>query len=212
MTPTSSAATARTTTPTRIPDPAQLPPGTAWLPPFYALRIVPGDLGAKGGLVTDARARVLRPDDSVLPGLYAAGNAGAAVRGRGYAGAGSTIGPAMAFGYVAAPDIAGELWIVATEAVTAVAGRSRSRGRRRAGSARSPRSRASGSTPATTADRRPPSRTSGTSGTDPGSPRPKSWRTADDRHRRIQDPRQGQAKNDHCPWIPAASTHRPSRQ
>ncbi|MDX2693896.1 3-oxosteroid 1-dehydrogenase [Streptomyces ipomoeae] len=77
-----------------------------WLPPYYALRIVPGDLGTKGGLLTDARARVLRPDGSVIPGLYAAGNASAAVMGRSYAGAGSTIGPAMTFGYVAAMDIA----------------------------------------------------------------------------------------------------------
>ncbi|MDX3642349.1 3-oxosteroid 1-dehydrogenase [Streptomyces sp. MB09-02B] len=80
-----------------------------WLPPFYALRIVPGDLGTKGGLLTDARARVLRPDGTVIPGLYAAGNASAAVMGRSYAGAGSTIGPAMTFGYVAALDIAGKL-------------------------------------------------------------------------------------------------------
>ncbi|MCL6732874.1 3-oxosteroid 1-dehydrogenase [Streptomyces neyagawaensis] len=80
-----------------------------WLPPYYALRIVPGDLGTKGGLLTDARARVLRPDGSVIRGLYAAGNASAAVMGRSYAGAGSTIGPAMTFGYVAALDLAGGL-------------------------------------------------------------------------------------------------------
>ncbi|MFF7387500.1 3-oxosteroid 1-dehydrogenase [Streptomyces scabiei] len=80
-----------------------------WLPPYYALRIVPGDLGTKGGLLTDARARVLRPDGTVIRGLYAAGNASAAVMGRSYAGAGSTIGPAMTFGYVAALDLAGKL-------------------------------------------------------------------------------------------------------
>ncbi|MFF0548757.1 3-oxosteroid 1-dehydrogenase [Streptomyces sp. NPDC004311] len=78
-----------------------------WVPPFHAFRIVPGDLGTKGGIVTDARARALRPDGSVIRGLYAAGNASAAVMGRSYAGAGSTIGPAMTFGYVAANDIAG---------------------------------------------------------------------------------------------------------
>ncbi|KZB79398.1 3-oxosteroid 1-dehydrogenase [Amycolatopsis regifaucium] len=78
-----------------------------WEPPFYAFKIVPGDLGTKGGMVTDARARVLRGDGSVIPGLYAAGNASAAVMGNSYAGAGSTIGPAMTFGYVAANDLAG---------------------------------------------------------------------------------------------------------
>ncbi|MEV6602936.1 3-oxosteroid 1-dehydrogenase [Kutzneria sp. NPDC051319] len=77
-----------------------------WEAPFYAFKIVPGDLGTKGGLVTDARARVLREDGSVIPGLWAAGNASAAVMGHSYAGAGSTIGPAMTFGYVAANDIA----------------------------------------------------------------------------------------------------------
>ncbi|NGY63588.1 3-oxosteroid 1-dehydrogenase [Lentzea sp. NEAU-D13] len=76
-----------------------------WAPPFYAFKIVPGDLGTKGGMVTDARARVLRPDGSVIPGLYAAGNVSSAVMGRSYAGAGSTIGPAMTFGYIAANDI-----------------------------------------------------------------------------------------------------------
>jgi 3-oxosteroid 1-dehydrogenase len=90
-------------------DPAILPNSCLaplWLAPFYAFKIVPGDLGTKGGLRTDARARVLRPDGSVIPGLYAAGNASAAVMGHSYAGAGSTIGPAMTFGYIAALDIA----------------------------------------------------------------------------------------------------------
>ena len=71
------------------------------------MKIVPGDLGTKGGLVTDARARVLRTDGSVIPGLYAAGNVSASVMGHSYAGAGATIGPAMTFGYIAARDMAG---------------------------------------------------------------------------------------------------------
>lgn len=74
--------------------------------PFYAVKIVPGDLGTKGGLVTDERARVLRPDGSVIGGLYAAGNVSSAVMGNTYAGPGATIGPALAFGYLAAEDIA----------------------------------------------------------------------------------------------------------
>ncbi|WP_394841195.1 3-oxosteroid 1-dehydrogenase [Pendulispora brunnea] len=75
------------------------------LPPFHAFKIVPGDLGTKGGLVTDAAARVLTPAGAVIPGLYAAGNASAAVMGHSYAGAGSTIGPAMTFGFIAANGI-----------------------------------------------------------------------------------------------------------
>jgi 3-oxosteroid 1-dehydrogenase len=74
--------------------------------PFYAVKIVPGDLGTKGGLVTDERARVLRADGSVIDGLYAAGNASSAVMGHTYAGPGATIGPAMTYGYLAALDAA----------------------------------------------------------------------------------------------------------
>jgi 3-oxosteroid 1-dehydrogenase len=74
--------------------------------PFYAVKIVPGDLGTKGGLVTDERGRALRPDGSVIAGLYAAGNCSSAVMGHTYAGPGATIGPAMVFGYLAALDIA----------------------------------------------------------------------------------------------------------
>jgi 3-oxosteroid 1-dehydrogenase len=75
-------------------------------PPFYAVKIVPGDLGTKGGLRTDERARVLREDGTPIAGLYAAGNTSASVMGRSYAGAGATIGPAMTFGYIAALDLA----------------------------------------------------------------------------------------------------------
>jgi len=74
-------------------------------PPFYAIKIVPGDLGTKGGLRTDEHARVLRADGSVVDGLYAAGNTSAMVMGRSYAGPGATIGPAMTFGYLAALDV-----------------------------------------------------------------------------------------------------------
>ncbi|MEU8240139.1 3-oxosteroid 1-dehydrogenase [Actinoplanes missouriensis] len=89
--------------PTNRPSPCLAP---IWLPPFHAFKIVPGDLGTKGGLVTDARSRVLTAGGEPIPGLYAAGNASAAVMGRSYAGAGSTLGPAMTFGYVAGKDLA----------------------------------------------------------------------------------------------------------
>ena len=74
--------------------------------PFYAVTIVPGDLGTKGGLVTDEHARVLREDGSAIPGLYAAGNVSASVMGNTYPGPGGTIGPAIVFGYLAAEDCA----------------------------------------------------------------------------------------------------------
>ena len=87
-----------------LPNPNLYPLGD---PPYYAFRIVLGDLGTSGGLLTDEYARVLRPDGSVVPGLYAVGNTSAAVMGRSYAGAGATIGPAMTFGFVAAKHCAG---------------------------------------------------------------------------------------------------------
>lgn len=74
--------------------------------PFHAAKLVPGDLGTKGGLRTDSAAHVLREDDSVIDGLYAVGNSSAPVMGHTYAGPGATIGPAMTFGYLAVLDIA----------------------------------------------------------------------------------------------------------
>ncbi len=74
--------------------------------PFTAVKVVPGDLGTKGGVVTDESARVLREDGSVIAGLYAAGNASAAVMGRTYPGAGATLGPAAVFGYIAGRHLA----------------------------------------------------------------------------------------------------------
>jgi succinate dehydrogenase/fumarate reductase flavoprotein subunit len=70
-------------------------------PPFFAVRVWPGDLGTKGGLLTDEYARVLREDGSPIKGLYAAGNTSASVMGHTYPGPGSTIGPAMVFGMIA---------------------------------------------------------------------------------------------------------------
>ncbi len=75
--------------------------------PIYALPLHLGDIGSNGGLVTDARARVLREDGGPIQGLYAVGNLAASVMGYSYPGAGSTLGPAMTFGYLAAADVCG---------------------------------------------------------------------------------------------------------
>ncbi|WP_333618078.1 3-oxosteroid 1-dehydrogenase [Dietzia sp.] len=74
--------------------------------PFYAAKMVPGDLGTKGGIDTDARARALRADGTPIAGLYAAGNCSSPVMGHTYAGPGATIGPSMVFGTLAVEDIA----------------------------------------------------------------------------------------------------------
>jgi 3-oxosteroid 1-dehydrogenase len=75
-------------------------------PPFYAVEIVPGDLGTKGGLLMNENAQVQREDGTIIGGLYAAGNVSASVMGNFYPGAGGTIGPAMTYGYLAALDAA----------------------------------------------------------------------------------------------------------
>ncbi|MFC4314585.1 FAD-dependent oxidoreductase [Steroidobacter flavus] len=75
--------------------------------PFYAVPIVPGDVGTYGGVVTDEHARVLRGDGSIIPGLYATGVSTASVMGRFYPGAGSSVGPSFVWGYVAAKHAAG---------------------------------------------------------------------------------------------------------
>jgi succinate dehydrogenase/fumarate reductase flavoprotein subunit len=88
-----------------LPNPNLHPLGK---PPYYAFRVVLGDLGTSGGLSVDEYARVLRRDGTVVRGLYAVGNTSAPVMGRSYAGAGATIGPAMTFGYVAAKHLAAQ--------------------------------------------------------------------------------------------------------
>jgi 3-oxosteroid 1-dehydrogenase len=77
--------------------------------PFYALKVYPGDLGTKGGLKTDEHGCVLNTEGEIIAGLYACGNCSGAVMGDSYPGAGSTIGPAMTFGFVAARHAAGLL-------------------------------------------------------------------------------------------------------
>jgi 3-oxosteroid 1-dehydrogenase len=81
--------------------------GTIEKGPFYAVPVQPGDVSTYGGAVTDTEARVLREDGSVITGLYACGVSTASVMGGVYVGAGASIGPSMAFGYIAAKHAAG---------------------------------------------------------------------------------------------------------
>lgn len=76
--------------------------------PFYAMQLWPGDIGTKGGLLTDRDARVLDTNGRVIDGLYCVGNNSASVMGPSYPGAGSTLGPAMTFAYRAVAHMTGQ--------------------------------------------------------------------------------------------------------
>ena len=74
--------------------------------PFYAVKVVMGDLGTFDGVRTSVVGEVLRRDGSAIDGLYAVGNDRASIMGGNYPGAGITHGPNMTFGYVTANHIA----------------------------------------------------------------------------------------------------------
>jgi succinate dehydrogenase/fumarate reductase flavoprotein subunit len=72
--------------------------------PFYALRLYPSDIGTSAGLVTDDMARVLDSGNRPIARLYACGNDMQSVMGGTYPGPGITLGPAIAFAFIAASD------------------------------------------------------------------------------------------------------------
>ncbi len=76
--------------------------------PFYAVQVVPGDIGTCGGLVTNEHAQVVDQHDQPIGGLYATGNGTATVMGRHYLGPGASIANTMVFGYVAARHAAAQ--------------------------------------------------------------------------------------------------------
>ena len=77
-------------------------------PPYYAVRVLAGTIGTKGGPITDANGVVLKagsradsaPSDPI-PGLYAVGNAAAFWTGDAYPAPGATLGIGMTMGYLA---------------------------------------------------------------------------------------------------------------
>jgi len=90
--------------PEHKPNPNVAPIGAG---PYYALKIIMGDLGTFDALTTDVVGRVLRQDGSAIAGLYAVGNDRASIMGGNYPGAGITLGPIMTFGYITGRHLAG---------------------------------------------------------------------------------------------------------
>lgn len=89
--------------PTHQPNPCVAPVQHG---PFYAVKLIMGDLGTFDGIRTSVAGEVLRRDGSPIAGLYAVGNDRASIMGGNYPGAGITHGPNMTFGFVTGNHIA----------------------------------------------------------------------------------------------------------
>jgi len=76
--------------------------------PFYALRVVPIDLAGSGGLNCDVESRVLDEAGQPIEGLYACGNDASSIFRGTYPGPGTTIGPAIVFGWRIARHLAAQ--------------------------------------------------------------------------------------------------------
>ena len=78
-------------------------------PPFIAIGFNRSIMSTKGGPRTNEHGQALRPDGSVIEGLYCAGASMANPIGTRGLGAGTTLGPFMAWGYVCAKHMAATL-------------------------------------------------------------------------------------------------------
>ena len=76
--------------------------------PFLAMSFNRSLLGTKGGVRTNSKGQALRPDGSVIPGLYAAGLAMANPIGTRALGAGTTLGPNLTWGFICAESLLGD--------------------------------------------------------------------------------------------------------
>ncbi|RZS84399.1 FAD-binding protein [Pigmentiphaga kullae] len=85
--------------PAHGPNPCLAPIQTG---PFCALAVWPAEIACSAGLATDSHARVLDAQDRPIDGLYACGNDMGSIMGGAYPGPGTTLGPALVFGYLAA--------------------------------------------------------------------------------------------------------------
>ena len=83
--------------------------GGPFEPPFYGIHVRGALFHTQGGLRVDTRARVLRPDGTPIPGLYAGGGTAVGVSGSGYRGysSGNGLLAATVLGKVAGEEASG---------------------------------------------------------------------------------------------------------
>lgn len=75
--------------------------------PFVAVAVWPAEIGTSTGLITNRDGEVLNEAGAPIAGLYACGNDMASVMEGTYPGPGTTLGPALTFGYRAAKHALG---------------------------------------------------------------------------------------------------------
>lgn len=76
--------------------------------PYYATILGPSAIETKGGPRANASGQIIGADDEPVPGLYGVGNCVASPSGQAYLAGGSTFGPFITFGYLAAKSLAAE--------------------------------------------------------------------------------------------------------
>jgi succinate dehydrogenase/fumarate reductase flavoprotein subunit len=84
--------------PAVVPNPCMAPLDAG---PYCGLAVYPAEIACSTGLATDEDARVLGAHGPI-EGLYACGNDMASIMNGSYPGPGTTLGPALVFGYLAA--------------------------------------------------------------------------------------------------------------
>ena len=96
----SCSSTARRRARPTAPNPTMYPIAEAG--PFYAALMTGGNLDTKGGPKTTPDGKVLDTSDRPIAGLYGVGNCVASASARAYWAGGATLGPILAFSYLAA--------------------------------------------------------------------------------------------------------------